>query len=244
MREPLAFQAKRRDGGLAGVRAKRERPMNTGKVVPQVLAACLSLFGSGCDSTLPAHVSVGQPGRRGTAVFSWALPGASWVLPEARSKNLLYVSGNSGYVYIFSFPTGKLVGTLTGFQEVTGVCTDAAGNVWVANSADFDLVEYAHGGTVPIATLTDYQSYPFSCSVNRRNGDLAVSNIFSIGQGQTGGIAVYRAAAGTPKVFSDSKFAEYYFVGYGPKGESTSTGWGRAPTSRWRDSTEADSRRS
>src|ERR1700722_10564335 len=90
--------------------------------------------------------------------------GGSWVSPEARSQTLLYVSGNSGSVYIFSFPKGKLVGTLTGFQEVAGVCADAAGNVWVANSSDFDLIEFAQEGAAPIATLLDSKTYPFSCS--------------------------------------------------------------------------------
>ncbi|HEY2476091.1 MAG TPA: hypothetical protein VGI19_14985 [Candidatus Cybelea sp.] len=132
---------------------------------------------------------------------------------------MLYVSGNSGYVYIFSVPGGKLVGTLTGFQEVAGVCADAAGNVWVANSAAFNLIEYAHGGDSPIAMLSDYESYPFSCSVDFRTGDLAVANIFSIQYGQQGGVAIYRGAKGTPKIYTDPSFTEYYFLSYGLDGK-------------------------
>jgi hypothetical protein len=197
-----------------------ERLMIRGFRADYVLAACVALLLPACTSELPTRDTIASTGGSGAVARVKGLrPRASWVLPEARSQNLLYVSGNSGYVYIFSFPKGKLVGTLTGFQEVAGVCADAAGNVWVANSADFDLIEYAHGGTSPIATLTDYESYPFSCFVNRQNGDLAVSNIFSIKQGQVGSIAVYPSASGAPKLYKDSKISEYYFLGYGPQGK-------------------------
>ncbi len=92
----------------------------------------------------------------------------------------------------------------------------AQATLWVANSAAFDLIEFPHGS--PIATLTDYGSYPFSCSVNPHNGDLAVSNIFSIDPSQMGGIALYRKARGAPRLYTDSNFPEYYFIAYGPKG--------------------------
>ena len=197
-----------------------ERAMSRGVWVDYALAACVALPLTACTSELPAHNTVDSAGGSGAvARFEGLRPRASWVLPEARSQNLLYVSGNAAYVYIFSFPKGKLVGTLTGFQEVAGVCADAAGNVWVANSADFDLIEYAHGGTSPIATLSDYESYPFSCSVNRQNADLAVSNIFSIKQGEVGSIVVYPSATGTPRLYTDSKVPECYFVAYGPEGK-------------------------
>ncbi len=189
--------------------------------VRYVLAACVALLLPACTSELPAARDTidSTSGSDAVARFEVLGPRASWVLPEARWENLLYASGNNGYVYIFSFPKGKLVGTLTGFQEVAGICADAAGNVWVANSAAFDLIEYAHGGSSPIATLIDYENYPFSCSVNRQSGDLAVSNIFSIKQGQAGSVAVYKSASGTPKLYADSRFSEYYFLAYGPRGK-------------------------
>lgn len=197
-----------------------ERSTSRGFQVNYVLAACVALLLPACTSELPTPGTIGSAGPSDAVVrFEGLIPRTSWVSPEARSQNLLYVSGNSGYVYVFSFPKGKLVGTLTGFQEVAGVCADVAGNVWVANSADFDLIEYAHGGTSPIATLTDYESYPFSCSVNRQSGDLAVSNIFSIKQGEVGSIAVYPSETLAPKIYTDSKFSEYYFLAYGPEGK-------------------------
>ena len=77
-----------------------------------VLVVCAALLLSACTSALPARDIVASTDGGGTvARFEALRPRASWILPEARSQNLLYVSGNSGYVYIFSFPQGKLVGT-------------------------------------------------------------------------------------------------------------------------------------
>src|SRR5580700_3757619 len=107
-----------------------ERLMIRGFRADYVLAACVALLLPACTSELPTRDTIASTGGSGAVARVKGLrPRASWVLPEARSQNLLYVSGNSGYVYIFSFPKGKLVGTLTGFQEVAGVCADAAGNV-------------------------------------------------------------------------------------------------------------------
>jgi hypothetical protein len=60
------------------------------------------------------------------------------------------------------------------------IAATAAGNVWVANSPDFDLIEYARGGISPIATLTDYENYTFSCAVNRQNGDWRFLSPFQV----------------------------------------------------------------
>ena len=65
---------------------------------------------------------------------------------------------------------------MTGFNDASGACSDANGNVWITNAfqdsyAGGTLVEYAHGGTAPIATLED-QGYfvPVACSVDPRTG--------------------------------------------------------------------------
>ncbi len=90
------------------------------------------------------------------------------MLPEARGESLAYVSdsGTTGLVYVFSYPTGKRVGTLTGFYFPTGECVDKHGDVWVLNMSPEVIVEYAHGGTSPIATLDDPVG-GFSCSTRR-----------------------------------------------------------------------------
>lgn len=143
----------------------------------------------------------------------------SWMNPDAKWRDLLYVSDDRTYdVYVFSYPEGKLVGTLTGFAAPGSLCSDARGDVFIPNVLTSTIVEYAHGNATPIATLNDAtQSYPDACDVNPVTGDLAVSNNGSgTGEGR-GGIAIYHAAAGTP-VFYRAMYHPYS-CGYDPKGK-------------------------
>ena len=47
----------------------------------------------------------------------------SWMLPEAKSETLLYVS-NVYTITVYSYPKGKLVGTLSDFEKPYGECVD------------------------------------------------------------------------------------------------------------------------
>ena len=82
------------------------------------------------------------------------------MLPEAKSEDLIYVSSPDYYppsytsnVYVYAYPSGTLVGTFTGFDNVGGLCSDADGNVWVTNAVSYDsggyVYEYGHGATNP-----------------------------------------------------------------------------------------------
>jgi hypothetical protein len=140
--------------------------------------------------------------------------GKSWMNPDAKASQLLYISDSgTNDVYVYSYPKGKLVGTLTGFSEPQGECSDSSGNVWIANTAGSNLLEFAHGGTHPIATLSDPGQFPAGCAVNLKSGDLAATNIIST-TGGAGSISLYKGATGTPKIFSDPTFIEMFFDGY------------------------------
>ena len=95
---------------------------------------------------------------------------------EARSS--LYLSDDGdGNVYVYSFPDAKLQGTLTGLSFPTGECVDKAGDVWIVEEGPNEIVEYAHGGITPIATLTDPNNGPQACAVDAKDaGNLAVAN--------------------------------------------------------------------
>jgi hypothetical protein len=130
--------------------------------------------------------------------------------PEAHRADLLYVSdgGDSGAVYVFSYPRGALVGTLSGFDGHTqSVCSDRNGNVFVAvfNLGSNEVVEYAHGATAPIATLAA-PGEPVGCSVDPATGDLAVA-IYSY-DSSPGSIAIYRNAAGSPSLFRNPNISD------------------------------------
>ncbi len=124
----------------------------------------------------------------------------SWMAPDAKKGNLLYVSDDTtDDVYVFSYPQGRLVGTLTGFSAPGGPCADAHGDVFVPDVFTSTIEEFAHGGSKPIGTLSEAaDEYPDKCDVNRTNGDLAVSNDGNTFGQVRGGIAIYRAATGTP----------------------------------------------
>jgi hypothetical protein len=138
------------------------------------------------------------------------------------SSRLFYVSDggflgtNNVYVYTMPYGTrvGRLVGTLTGFVDPVGLCTDAAGDVWVTDGGASDLVEYAHGGTSPIKTLGGAGEFAYECAVNPKNGDLAVT---TNGPGGTG-ILIYKGASGQPTLHRYSHFQRMWYDSYDSSG--------------------------
>lgn len=115
------------------------------------------------------------------------------------STTLLYVSDiGAEEVDVFSYPDGKLQGHLSGFDEPNGLCSDAKGNVFVADTYNSRIVEYAHGGTKPIAVIGDAGT-PLGCAVDPTTGNLAVTNYNFLA---TGAVAVYKKARGTPTVYT------------------------------------------
>jgi hypothetical protein len=86
-------------------------------------------------------------------------------------KDLLYVSNfYSSDTLVFTYPGGKLVGTLTGVGEIA--CASATSGDWWASGND-EMLEYAHGGKTPIKTLSGASG---PCAVDPTTGDLAVIN--------------------------------------------------------------------
>jgi hypothetical protein len=141
----------------------------------------------------------------------------AWMSPGARSRDLLYVSDiYTEDVYVFSWPKGKLEGTLTGFGEPEGECVDKADNLWIVDTTARDVLEYAHGGTNPIATLQDAYGYPVGCAIDKKTGNLAVTDVFNeVSSGQTrGGVLIYPRASGSPTQYQDPEIWFYDFCGY------------------------------
>jgi hypothetical protein len=131
----------------------------------------------------------------------------------AGAARLLYVSNLEDFdVYVYRFPSLELAGRLTGFDNPEGECTDAAGDVWIANTSGENMLEYAHGGKAPIANLSDPTGYPVGCAINPLDGDLAVTNLY--GFSGAGGVLVYERARGTPRVYANPKQYYYYFDAY------------------------------
>ena len=170
-----------------------------------------------------AALLVGCAGPQGQGGFFIAAPGASisthatladgrsWMLPEAESQDLLYIgnianSGSgTGTVTVYTYPQGKLVGTLKGFTRANGLCVDESGDIFVANFGGEDVIEYAHGGTKAIATLK-YKGTPYGCAIDPTTGNLAVTIWCNgpIGSCYSEGtVLIYRQAKGKPEVLKD-----------------------------------------
>jgi hypothetical protein len=125
---------------------------------------------------------------------------------------------------IFSLPAMALMGTLTGFDEPQGMCSDKAGNIWITNTGTLQIFQYSRTGTL-LKTLSDTNGYPVGCAVNKPNGDLAVTNIIGYPSGD-GTVDVYANATGTPTVYSSPSQTENFFDAYDSSGNLYVDGFG------------------
>jgi hypothetical protein len=132
-------------------------------------------------------------------------PKRSWMSPDAkRAKSLLYTSNafnNEVDVYGVSGKNNNLLGQLTGFNEPYGECADKSSNVYVTNYLAQSVVEYAHGGTSPINTLSDSYGNPVGCAVSPKTGDLAVINLLGGASGY-GSLVIYAGTTGNGTMYS------------------------------------------
>jgi hypothetical protein len=127
------------------------------------------------------------------------------MLPEATSQALLYVGNLNAGVTVYTYPQGKLVGNLSGFNEPRGLCVDKEGDVYVTDFGGAKVVEYAHGGTKPLATLVD-DGDPYGCAIDPTTGNLAVTNGCDGPSGSCypeGTVLIYKQARGKPEVLND-----------------------------------------
>jgi hypothetical protein len=140
-------------------------------------------------------------------------------LNNAKGKGAyLYISdAGAGVVQGYTWPKLKPVGTLTGFSEPQGLCSHAD-NLFVANTEGLDVVEYAGGGTSPVATVSDPDGFPAGCSVDPETGDLAVANIINASGNTPGNVVIFKNAKGTPKEFSNPQLSQVFSVQYDGSG--------------------------
>lgn len=149
--------------------------------------------------------------------------GPSWMLRDAGRQNLLYVSsGDDLDVHVFSYPSGKPEGRLTGFKMPEGMCVDRAGDVFISDGPPAKIWEYPHGGVKPIAVFYDVPSSnpePVDCSIDPVTGNLAVANA------NTENVAIFPGAAtAAPHLYSEDLFS-LFACGYDERGDLFIAGW-------------------
>jgi hypothetical protein len=169
-----------------------------------VFATCvIGAVLSGCSE---AGSPIGAPITQGMS--------RSWMTPTAKKNGLLYISDAFGdFVNVYSYPKGQLVGTLTGFGLPLGECADTQGDVYVVDSANGVVDEYAHGGTSPIATFNAARKGLLGCSVDPLTGNLAVTSLYTASLSSE--LVVFPAGQhDKPTGYLDSKIYDMSFCGY------------------------------
>ena len=178
---------------------------------------------AGCGGSQPP---IGAPGAMPQSKTILARPHGA----TSSGSDLLYVSSyRLDSVYVYSYPQIELVNTLTGLDGTMGLCSDQAGDVFITNLYANDIVEYAHGGTTPIATLSEDPSEgsgPRGCAIDPLTGNLAVAN-----SGTGNDVAIFPNAAGTPTYYKPANIYSGYFCGYDGHGNLFVDGTSSGPSS-------------
>lgn len=194
------------------------------------IAGAVVLLG-GCSqlsapSVMPPSSGQGPASGQGAGSAVRELNKKSWMSPEAKNEDLIYVSNvRTNSVGVYAYRGRKLVGTLNGINAPYGLCSDTSGNVWVVAWGTSTIVEYAHAGTKPLKTLSDDDSEAslFDCSVDPLTGNLAVTDWgYNWYQGY---VLIYRGATGTPTEYNGERLWYYYGCSYDNKGNLYADGW-------------------
>lgn len=168
-----------------------------------------------------------QPNGGGTSEPAAISGETSSMAPDAKARDLVYVSNqNDGSVFAYSYPEGKLKGWLLNLQA-SGLCSDRNGDVFIPEG--HTILEYAHGGTRPIAALHNpLGGHTQFCAVDITTGDLAVS-----GTRPRYGVAIYTKAEGNPRIYRNVNGGVYWSCTYDNQGnlfvEATAAGLDDAP---------------
>jgi len=170
-----------------------------------IAAAALAALAAGCGGSQAGLTPSGSPAQ------------GSWVDARAAKSDLLYVSDDAKNVYIYSYPAGAHVGTLTNLLGPAGLCSDNAGHIFVTNTIGENVLEYERGHEKPVTELSDFGYNPDGCAFDPTTGNLAVANYGTPGGGP-GSVSIYAKASGSPSVYQDANFGPYFFCTYDPHG--------------------------
>jgi hypothetical protein len=150
----------------------------------------------------------------------------SWMSPEAKNQDLVYVSNvSNNTVSVYGLRKHTLLGQLTKIDQPYGVCSDTSGNVWVIAWGNNKLIEYAHAGTTPVRTLVVYDSQANlnDCSVDPMTGNLAVTNWGD--NWYKGDVLIFEKAQGKPKRYDGRGIWFYWGCSYDDRGNLYADGW-------------------
>lgn len=127
--------------------------------------------------------------------FNGSSPGERTVRGDGKRQMLLYVADET-LARVYSYPRGKLVGTLQQSSWIEGLCANAhTGDVFFVEINE--VVEYSHGGSTPVETLPIPGSgFAQSCAVDANSGDLAVTS-------ENPTLYIFPNGSGMPQEYND-----------------------------------------
>ena len=184
------------------------------------LTSCVAIaMLAGCGGSQPPIGAPGAMPQSGTSATR-ATHGKSWMRPEAKNEDLVYVSNGRNTLRVFSYPKGKPVGVLdVGYPGAS--CSDSHGNVYISSGPE--ILEYAHGGTTPINTLNiDYGGSVIACAVDPATGDVAATVAYA---NQGFYVAIFFGGTGSSENLKDSGLQEYAACVYDDAGNFYVMGW-------------------
>lgn len=178
--------------------------------------------------SLPVAVAVAASAIFMSSCAAGSAPGVVAPAPQTQqrqipmrapaSSDLLYVTDEGNYnVYVYTYPAGTELGTLTSaYGSPTGECVDKRGDVYITEYNGDEVLEYRHGAYTPVKILSD-PGYPIGCAIDRTTGNLAVANEMSPSGGY-GDVAVWTKAKGNPTMYTSSKLQLPYWCAYDKSG--------------------------
>jgi len=176
-------------------------------------SAVAAAFLAGCGGGSQPPAATAAAALQNPAIAAHFKHVGSWIARSGTSGDLLYATlGDTVGIYSLS---GKQVGELKGFdfEAVYGLCSDSQGNVWVTYGDS--LLEYARGGTIPIAQIYMPSGAAYSCAVDPTTGDIAATEYSDEGGDN---VVVYQGIYATPTTYTDSDLSFYAFCTYDDQG--------------------------
>ena len=161
--------------------------------------------GAGGQSIVRTHNAMLQPVQfvRGMMAPRNVSVGKTWqgAAPDAAGTYITACEFFGSVCNLYKQNHNTVVGSIA-VTNPNDLCTDKAGNVWIPDAGTQDTVEYAHGSTAPIKSLSGSGVQPSSCAVDA-NGTVYVGNIVD------DSINVYAGGSTTPtsQLIVNSAFA-------------------------------------